>query len=333
MSDKRNALIDVVRAAAAAGIILSHADLSSYGAVGAFFSQFLSVRFSLMFFLAVIGFYLEKSYLQGKTPALKRAGSLTRVYALWSLVYLALSFLMLVVVQKMSLDEYFLSRIKGFFFSGSYYHFWFYPAAIYAILFIGALKKFLGNHSMYVLLPISVLLYVFGLFGTGYLPIGREIPKLSAVYALNDFEAFMHLALLGFPSVIFGMAAAHMKRKTSGRVVLLAALAYVIEAVVLCFVLSWREDPQMLITTPILTILFLNWARDSKFTVSRLSPAFFRTVSAGMYNVHPLIFAAFSLVLPGLDGLAAFCACLVISVLFGCVHYRLRNIRFFSWFL
>ena len=145
MGEKRNALIDLTRVAAAVGIILSHVDFSAYGAAGALFGQFLSVRFSLMFFLATIGFFVEKSYQDGKKPLGRRVCALTRVYGVWSLVYLALSFVLLVLIQKMPLGQYLLSRIKGFFFSGSYYHFWFYPAAIYALLFIGGVKRLLGN--------------------------------------------------------------------------------------------------------------------------------------------------------------------------------------------
>lgn len=333
MSEKRNALIDVTRVAAAAGIILSHVDLTAYGAAGMFAGQFLSVRFSLMFFLAVIGFYVEKSYQAGKTPIRRRVCTLARVYGAWSLVYLALSFVMLVLFEKMPLGQYLVSRVKGFIFSGSYYHFWFYPAVIYALLFIGGVKKLLGDRALRFLLPLAVVLYALGLLGTGYLPIGRQIPVLHALYAAKDFEAVMHLAFLGFPAVVFGMAAAHVNRKCSGRMLFLAAAAYVAESAILCFGPGWRENPQMLISTPFLTVLFLQWAQNSRFAASIAVPELFRTVSAGMYNVHPLLLAAFALVMSGLNSLWAFLLCAAGSALFGWVLYRLRKIRFFALFI
>lgn len=333
MTEKRNALIDAVRVIAAAGIILSHVDLTSFGAVGALSGQFLSVRFSLMFFLAVIGFYLEKSCQAGKKPVIKRVASLIRVYGVWSLVYLALSFVMLVLIGKMPLGQYAISRIKGFLFTGSYYHFWFYPAVIYALILIGAAKKFLGQHALHLLVPLAVILYTVGLLGTGYLPIGKQIPFLRTLYQLNDFEAVMHLFLLGFPSVVFGMVAANIKKVFSSKILLFAAAMYVFESILLCLLLGWRENPQMLISTPLLTILFLNRAHASAFTLKRISPSLLRTVSAGMYNVHPLILAGLALLFPALSGLTAFLLCTVLSVLIGVTLYLLRKNRLIALFL
>ena len=333
MPDKRNALIDVTRVAAAAGIILCHVDLTGSGAVDTLFRQFLSARFSLMFFLAVIGFYLEKSFLQGKSPVRKRVGALARVYGAWSLVYLVLSFVLLVVVQKTPLWQYLAGRVESFFLSGSYYHFWFYPAVIYALLLIGGVRRLLGGRALRLLLPLAVMLYAVGLFGTGYLPLGRQLPGLSALYALESFEAIMHLALLGFPSIVFGMAAAHGSKRRPGRTVLLAAAAYVAESVLLCLLLGWREDPQMLLTTPLLTVLYLQWAQHSALPTGKVNAPLLRTISAGMYNIHPLVLGAFAIVLPGMNALAAFLLCTACSALAGWMLYRWRNIRLISWFI
>ena len=183
MGEKRNALVDFIRLAAAVGIILSHVDMTGLGTAGVLLGKFLTVRVSLMFFLAIIGFYLQKSFQAGKNPVLRRVGALARVYGAWSLVYLALSFVMLVLIQRMPLGRYLSSRVKGFLFSGSYYHFWFYPAVIYALLFIGGVRRLLGHRALRFLMPLAAVLYVVGLLGTGYLPVGRQIPGLRVLYA------------------------------------------------------------------------------------------------------------------------------------------------------
>ena len=333
MKDKRNPSVDAARVAAAVGIILSHVDLTGFGAVGVLCGQFLSVRFSLMFFFAVIGFYVEKACLAGKDPILRRIHSLLRVYGIWSMVYLVLSFVMVVLIQKVPLGQFLVSKTKDFLFSGSYYHFWFYPAAIYALLFIGGVKKLLGHRAFSVLLPLALVLYAVGLLGTGYLPLGRQIPGLRSLYLAGSFEAVMHLCFLGFPSVVFGMAAARTDRGCSGSALLLAVAAYVAESVILCLHLGWRENPQMLLSTPLLTVLFLLWLRDRPLPVIRVNPALCRVVSAGMYNVHPLFLAVFSVLVPGLDGLWAFGLCLLGSALFGWMLYHLRKHKFFALFL
>lgn len=333
MENKRNAWIDLTRIAAAAGIILSHVDLTGYGGVGILCGQFLSVRFSLMFFLAVIGFYTEKAYQAGKQPVFKRVRSLVRVYGVWSLIYLALSFVMVVLIEKVPLGQFLVSKGKDFLFSGSYYHFWFYPAVIYALLFIGGVKKLLGSRALSLLLPLALLLYALGLLGTGYLPIGQQIPGLRALYAWEKFEAVMHLCLLGFPSIIFGMAAARKTGEGSGLLLMLAAAVYAAESVILCLHLSWRQNPQMLLSTPVLTVLFLHWVQNRKPPAVTINATFCRVVSSAVYNVHPLFLAAFAMLLPQLDGLWAFALCALCSAIFGWVLYRLRNIKFFALFI
>ena len=333
MGTKRNALVDVTRVAAAVGIILSHVDLTGYGAVGELFGQFLSVRFSLMFFLAVIGYYLEKSFQSGEKPVLRRVGSLTRTYGVWSLIYLALSFVMLVLIEKKPLGQFLLVKAMGFLFSGSYYHFWFYPAVIYALLFIGGIKKLLGSRALGFLLPLAVALYAVGLLGTGYLPLGQQIPGLRDLYAAERFETVMHLCFLGFPAIVFGMAAANRNGARSGSLLLLAVAAYVAEAVLLCLHLGWRENPQMLISTPLLTVLFLRWIQSKPLPTERINTSLCRVVSSGMYNVHPLFLAAFAVVLPEMSGLWTFALCVLCSALFGGVLYGLRKIRFFALFI
>lgn len=333
MGNKRNALVDAARVAAAVGIILSHVDMAGYDAAGILLGQFLSVRFSLMFFLAVIGFYVEKSCQAGKNPIIKRVCSLARSYGVWSGVYLALSFVMVVLIQKEPLGQFLISKVKSLFFSGSYYHFWFYPAVIYGLLFIGGMKKLLGGRAIRFLLPLAALLYAVGLLGTGYLPIGQQIPGLRSLYGMETFNDVMHLFFLGFPAVVFGMAAAQKDRRCSGFVLLAAAAAYLAESMILCLHLGWRENPQMLISTPLLTAAFLHWAQNSSLAGKKVNHALCRVVSAGMYNVHPLFLAVFAVILPGLDGLGAFALCVLCSVCFGWALYWLRNVRFFALFV
>lgn len=333
MKDKRNPSVDAARVAAAVGIILSHVDLTGYGAVGVLCGQFLFVRFPLMFFLAIIGFYTETAYQAGQKTIAGRVRTLLRSYSVWTLVYLVLSFVMVVLIQKVPLGQFLVSKTKDFLFSGSYYHFWFYPAVIYALLFIGGVKKLLGYRAISFLLPLAVVLYGVGLLGTGYLHLGQQLPGLRGLYASESFDTLMHLCCLGFPSIVFGMAAARTDRHCSGIALLLAATAYVTESVILCLHLGWRENPQMLLSTPLLTVLFLHWVRDRRLPADRVNPAVCRVVSAGMYNVHPLLLAGFSVLLPGLDGLWAFWLCVLGSALFGWILYRLRNYKFFALFL
>ena len=333
MGNQRNAWIDITRVAAAMGIILCHTDMTGCGAAGILAGQFLSVRFSLMFFLAVIGFYVEKAYQAGNDPIPGRVRSLIRLYGAWSLVYLTLSFVMVVLIQKAPLGQFLIGKVIDLLFSGSYYHFWFYPAVIYGLLFIGGIKKLLGENALRYLVPRAMFLYVVGLLGTGYLPLGQQIPGLQILYAWEGFEDLMHLCFLGFPSLVFGMAAARSGKACCGYAVLIGAAAYVAESVILCLVLDWQENPQMLISTPLLTVLFLRWIQSTRLQASKKVLSLCRGISAGIYNVHPLILAVFGIILPGLKGIGAFALCAIGSAMFGWVIYSLRNVKPFGLFV
>ena len=335
MKEQRNPLVDITRLAAAIGIILCHVNLTDYGTVGIFFGQFLSVRFSVMFFLAIIGYYLEKSYEAGRNPIPRRLSSFLRAYGSWSLVYLALSFVMVVLIQKVPLGQFLVGKARDFLLSGSYYHFWFYPAVIYSLLFIGGVKKLLGHRALQFLVPLALLLYLVGLLGTGYLPIGLQIPGLRSLYTAKAFQVLMPLCFLGFPSIVLGMTVVHKNRACSGSLLLLAVAAYVAESAILCFFLSWWENPQMLISTPVLTVLFLSWIQNRNCSTfpEKANLTLLRVVSSGMYNIHPLILAMLAIIIPNLNGLWTFLLCTVCSVLFGWMLYYLRKIKIFALFI
>lgn len=335
MKEQRNPFVDVTRLVAAIGIILCHVNLTDYGTVGIFLGQFLSVRFSVMFFLAIIGFYLEKSYEAGRNPIPRRLSSFLRAYGSWSLIYLALSFVMVVLIQKVPLGQFLVNKGRDLLLSGSYYHFWFYPAVIYSLLFIGGVKKLLGHRALQILVPLASLLYLLGLLGTGYLPMGQQMPVLGSLYRADAFDTLMPLFFLGFPSMVLGMAVAHKKRTCSGSLLMLAVAAYIAESAILCFLLGWWENPQMLLSTPVLTALFLCWVQNRNCNAfpKKVNLSLLRVISSGMYNIHPLILAMLAIVIPNLNGLWTFLLCTVCSVAFGQVLYYLRKRKIFALFI
>ena len=89
----------------------------------------------------------------------------------------------------------------------------------------------------------------------------------------------------------------------------------------------------MLLSTPVLTVLFLRWAQSSRLAAGKVNHSLFRVISAGMYNIHPLVFAAFAIVMPGIDGLWAFGLCALCSAVFGWILYCLRKIKLFALFI
>ena len=86
----------------------------------------------------------------------------------------------------------------------------------------------------------------------------------------------------------------------------------------------------MLISAPLLTVVFLSWVQNRRFSRGKINQALLRVMSATMYNVHPLFLAVFALVVPGLDGLWAFLLCTLGSAGCGWMLYSLRNLKFFS---
>ena len=127
-------------------------------------------------------------------------------YIVWSMPYIVIR-----VLQMIGHENTF-DIIKTccfeFFVSGSFYHFWFFPA-----LFISVLLGTLLLRAKKVMILISICSYVIGVMGCAYSKIGEQIPILRFVYASQNFTIIRRIFLMGFPFFVLGYCIYIIKKK------------------------------------------------------------------------------------------------------------------------
>lgn len=84
----------------------------------------------------------------------------------------------------------------SFFFYGSAYHFWFFPALIYAVCFTNLLWK---SNLKGLILPLSFVLYGIGVLGCSYYNICKTIPIIGYLYDHPQFTDIRRIVFMGFP--------------------------------------------------------------------------------------------------------------------------------------
>lgn len=135
MNKCRNNSIDVFRYVCAIMVVAIHTcpfeDISRE--LGYVFSQVVP-RIAVPFFFCVAGYYYIGGLLSGKNNFLPYVKKLLFVYTSWSMLYYVITFFQNVVFNKGSLFDFVKGSIKSFFISGSYYHFWYFPAIFFAVL-------------------------------------------------------------------------------------------------------------------------------------------------------------------------------------------------------
>ena len=145
---------DRFRLIAALLVIAIHTSpLASFSGEGDFFFTRVLARIAVPFFLMVTGFFFPSDPGQ----LWKSLKKLCLLYGGSILLYLPLG---LYAGHYRAL--YFTDALRMLLFDGSFYHLWYFPAAITGMLLIFALKRVLKLRWVCV---ISVVLYVIGLFG------------------------------------------------------------------------------------------------------------------------------------------------------------------------
>lgn len=194
----RNSSIDFFRYICAIMVIAIHTKpfTDVNGNLGFIFSE-ITTRVGVPFFFCVSGYYYIQKLENGR-PLNKYLIKLMLPYVVWSCVYFLLDFIQW---GHEDLSSFAFNCIYGFFISGSYYHFWFFPALIYSvilttIIFKSKLKK--------LLIPISIVLYIFGCIGCAYYKISVNIPVFGKLFESQYFDLIRRILLMGFPFFISG---------------------------------------------------------------------------------------------------------------------------------
>lgn len=135
-------------------------------------------------------------------------GRILKIYLLWSILYLPLQAYAWSQggVTWVSALRY----IRDFLFTGSYYHLWFLPALIFAIIFIYIL---LFTWKWKMTACLVVMLYLIGMTGNIYGPVLEQIPLIKRGYELylSAFETTRNGLFFGSMFIYIGALLAQSK--------------------------------------------------------------------------------------------------------------------------
>lgn len=308
---QRNYSLDVFRFAAAFFVVVCHTEFLIEAPEGVYqFIARFAPRVSVAFFFAISGYYYTKA-LATKTGVFKKQFcSLLKVYAAWTMIYYAASFVVNVIMEGKDLGTFLLERVVFFITKGSYSHFWYFPALIYSVVLVTLFHKLLGKKGVALLAGLALVLFVFGNLGSSYYTIGLRIPVFKdwITEHRDGYEVFRGIFCMGLPYFSMGYYLNELEpfiRKISQRklsiIVVITIILYCAEIFLLSNVLKWYEYPEVFVmlypaALVIMMLLIKNPKPEWKAFAGTL-----KRLSGYIYYVHPLFILMIGIVFSRLN--------------------------------
>ena len=179
-----------------------------------------------------------------------------------------------------------LSAVRLLLFDGTYYHLWYFPAALLGVCLALLLRRALGRAGA---LTAAALLYAAGLFGDSYYGLAARLPALQAGYAaLFSLSSYTRNGVFLAPLFLLlgaelGGGTLAVPRRAAGAGLALSLLLFAGEALALR-ALAWpRHDSMAVFLVPAALFLY-----RLLLTCPCAERPALRTLSGLVYVLHPL---------------------------------------------
>lgn len=290
--------LDRFRLIAALLVIAIHTSpLASLNSEADFFLTRVTARISVPFFLMVTGFFLPI----GKQTLKKVLKKLCLLYGGAILLYLPLG-----IYAGHYQVLLFTDALRMLFFDGTFYHLWYFPAAILGILIVSLLRRFVKTDQA---LAVAALLYLIGLAGDSYYGLTKALPFLNSIYE-GMFHVFSYTRNGIFMAPVFLLMGVRIRETenttkrhfTTDQPILLSAglilsfLCMTAEAFVLRHFALQRHDSMYLFLPIVMCFLFRLLLETDRRNASELplpadapgiSARSLRTITTLIYILHP----------------------------------------------
>lgn len=280
--------IDVIKYAAAILVICFHCERVFQEPELNFLFKNVLCRIAVPFFLISTSYFVRRGQTRSEGYTKRYLRSLLKSYLFWSLIYLPVGFMWIQQSYSLSPALYPVALVVGLFYTGTYYHLWYIPATIFAIVVVQWLLKKIGYPF---LLGLAVVLYSFGSLETYYGYIGNGQVKAFFDQYLQVFITtrnglFFALIFVAAGFFIWDYKAKLEKYQTYSNYLLLgAALLLIVEGAVVYNNLG--IDKNFLFSLiPFTALLFwksLTIAVSRELNVRRL-----RELGKYYFFIHPL---------------------------------------------
>ncbi len=276
--------LDFFRIIAAALVVVIHAP-SADGTLNLIFKGAVA-RIAVPFFFAVTGIFTD---FQSAENVKKLATKTLVLYAAATAVYLPYGA--------------YSSSVRSMLFDGTFYHLWYFPAAMIGALIVFALYKLPRSAAF----AIASALYIFGLCGDSYAGLARNIPAINAALDfLTEIFSFTRNGLFFAP--IFLMIGNVIGKKINdprncgygikvyAPCLAISLAALIIERIALRDIAVGMLSNMFISLVPCTVFLLLT------LTSIKMRPRpNLRTVSMWIYIIHPVIIDLINRVSSGYD--------------------------------
>lgn len=262
-------------------------------------------------FFAISGFlFFNKE--RNSDSLWKYVWRVSKLYLVWTIIYLPLVFRSYQKNDMLNVAGI-LDFAQQFLFSGSYYHLWFLPSLIVAIIYVYFISKKIDN---YKLLIISVVLFITGTLVDTY-------SFFSPVFTWKAYKAIFLTTrnglFFGIPYVAIGKIIADNKCEIKKGMVLLSITAVILEGYYLSFVVDKaivNMSLSSLIFVPTLVVFALN------LPPVKIDGKLLRKASTLIFCAHPI---AITLIGHFTKGLTGTLMVLMMSVVFSLIGAKLSE--------
>lgn len=194
----RNCSIDIFRYVCAILAVGIHTHpLADFSYEAGYIFGNIVPRIAVPFFLAAAGYFYIQKLERGEKPFFPYVKRLLIPYFIWSVVYN----IVIMAREHPDIPHFLAGCLYRFLVTGTYEHFWFFPALLFAVCFTTLLFK-IGRKGL--LVPFSILLYIIGCLGCSYYKLAVELPGLGSLFVSSRFVLIRRVLLMGVPFFVSG---------------------------------------------------------------------------------------------------------------------------------
>lgn len=290
-------------------------------------------RVAVPFFLMATGYFVLAPYV---FSGFENKASLHRYLVKNTGLYLAATFLYLpLMIYSGNLPHTLPKLIKTFLFDGTFYHLWYFPAAI-----IGCnLLMLLAEKSMKAAVLFSAAAYIIGLFGDSYYGVVKDSPLFGPFYEeIFQISSYTRNGIFFAPVfLLLGMFLANKafccSRQNAWTGFLLSLFFMLMEGYVTFRMDLQKHNSMYLFLLPVMYFLF-----QLLLCVPGKMPVWLRSGSMLLYVIHPAVIVLLRAIAKAANQTTLFvqntlvhylCVCLLSSGIVFCIHRILERRTFY----
>ena len=176
--------------------------------------------------------------------------------------------------------------IKWLFFDGTFYHLWYFPAAIIGCILIVILVR----KSIKVAVYFSIIAYTIGLLGDSYYGIIKNVPVIGSLYdMIFCISSYTRNGILFAPAfILLGMLLTipqiHCSKDICKKGFILFFVLMILEGFFTYHFNIQKHNSMYVFLIPVMFFLF-----QLLLTISGKIPAWIRNGSMLIYVIHPMV--------------------------------------------